>query len=349
MAIFRSRAVAISLALLLLTTLLVSCRPIRPVLRIGLLAPFEGLHRRSGYEALVAMRAAIAETPAGDYDILPLAVDDSFDAQRAAQKLLADPTVRAIIGPVTPADAALVAPVLHSAHSTPPAALPQGMDREVQWLLPFALDPAGGFLDAHHLAAWLTNERWAQQFVLSASRSLHANGYQRLLLAGATLNSLDRQPGQALLAEAIQQESALPVEPFQTLAQITEQDAIFWLGDAETGAEFFNQLRQQHAKPPFWLGMQSADPIFAERAAMRGPVFATIWSNAGYSSWAAQHAGATPFAYLVYQATRTAITNLSPSAPSKVLENATAWQVICLKIQPDRTSQTFDCTADKYN
>ncbi len=54
----------------------------RPVVKIGLIAPFEGLYRESGYEALAAMRSAIADSPLPSQvriDILPLALDDSAD------------------------------------------------------------------------------------------------------------------------------------------------------------------------------------------------------------------------------------------------------------------------------
>src|SRR3954463_1255363 len=54
---------------ILITMLMVflsGCASIRPIVKIGLIAPFEGLYRQSGYDALDAMRQAMAEcTPAG--------------------------------------------------------------------------------------------------------------------------------------------------------------------------------------------------------------------------------------------------------------------------------------------
>ncbi len=78
------------------------------MVKIGLIAPFEGLYRESGYEALAAMRSAIADSPLPSQvriDILPLALDDSADPQRsgrAAAKMLADPAVAAVVGPLFP-------------------------------------------------------------------------------------------------------------------------------------------------------------------------------------------------------------------------------------------------------
>ena len=50
-----------------------ACTDVQPVVKIGLVAPFEGLYRRTGYDALAAMRAAIADQPAPGVNVLPLA------------------------------------------------------------------------------------------------------------------------------------------------------------------------------------------------------------------------------------------------------------------------------------
>ena len=89
--------------LLLGVLLLAGCTSVRPTLKVGLLAPFEGLHRRSGYAALAAVRAAVADFPYAEAGVLPLALDDGGQpqgAQRAAQKLLADGRVAAVVGPL---------------------------------------------------------------------------------------------------------------------------------------------------------------------------------------------------------------------------------------------------------
>ena len=89
------------LSLLVVFILTAACAPIRPIYKIGLLAPFEGLSRRNGYEALAAMHAAIGDAAPRGIDLLPLALDDSADPVRAAQKMLADPTLKAVVGPLT--------------------------------------------------------------------------------------------------------------------------------------------------------------------------------------------------------------------------------------------------------
>ena len=93
---------------------LAGCTNVRPTIEIGVLAPFEGLHRRSGYAALDAVRAAIADFPYADAGILPLALDDGArpaQAVRSAQKLLVDPRVKAVVGPLTPELGDAIAPI----------------------------------------------------------------------------------------------------------------------------------------------------------------------------------------------------------------------------------------------
>ncbi|MFZ1771520.1 MAG: ABC transporter substrate-binding protein, partial [Caldilinea sp.] len=93
----------------MLGLVLAACTDVRPLVKIGLIAPFEGLYRRTGYEALAAMRQALADAPTGPVAIIPLALDDSADPTRtvrAAEKLLVDPQVQAVVGPLSPALAA---------------------------------------------------------------------------------------------------------------------------------------------------------------------------------------------------------------------------------------------------
>ena len=76
-----------------------ACTSTRPVVKIGLLAPFEGVYRQEGYDALAAMRAALSEQNPSGIDVLPLALDSSRDVASAAQKVLADPSVVTVVGP----------------------------------------------------------------------------------------------------------------------------------------------------------------------------------------------------------------------------------------------------------
>jgi branched-chain amino acid transport system substrate-binding protein len=288
------------------------------------LAPFEGLHRRSGYEALAAMRMALADytAPPGTPEIavLPLALDDSRDPARAAQKLLVDQSVQAILGPLTPATAAAVTAPLTGPRA--PAAMP--------WLTPFAVDPVRGF------TAPSADPTWATELVAAVAAATRAQGAQTLVLAGQ-----DR--GWPMLTDAGWVQSAgMPVRqvglasPLE--AQIQPEDAVLWLGDAESGARFLVALRSQRPSVPFWLGPQGGDPVFAERAA--GALENTYWairSTVGYNAWAAQHSPSTPNAFLVYLATQQALAAISGAAP----QPGPPWRHVFFAFQPDGASRQF--------
>ncbi len=91
----------------LLACLLAACAPasIAPVVKIGLVAPFEGRYRAIGYEAIYAARLAVREiNRAGGINgarVELIALDDSGDPAMAieqARKLAIDPQVIAVLG-----------------------------------------------------------------------------------------------------------------------------------------------------------------------------------------------------------------------------------------------------------
>ncbi len=111
--------------LLLLALLLAACTmpgDAAPVVKIGLIAPFEGTGRPLGYAVLPAVRQAIAEANAsgalGRYRVALVALNDDLDPATAAgqaQALLQDAAVLAALGPFDAAAAAAAAPVLAAA------------------------------------------------------------------------------------------------------------------------------------------------------------------------------------------------------------------------------------------
>jgi branched-chain amino acid transport system substrate-binding protein len=93
---------------LLLALLLVACRvpgSVRPTVKIGLVAPFEGRYRYVGYDLFPAVRLALREANraggVGDVFVELVAYDDGADPHMAplqARKLAVDPQVVAVIG-----------------------------------------------------------------------------------------------------------------------------------------------------------------------------------------------------------------------------------------------------------
>lgn len=111
-----------SICALLCLVLLASCTSTRPTLKIGLIAPFEGVHRTLGYEVLGAVRLAVQQQNAAGgvagYGIELAALNDDgvpATAARQVAALAADPGVVAIIGPWQMETAQAAAPALQAA------------------------------------------------------------------------------------------------------------------------------------------------------------------------------------------------------------------------------------------
>lgn len=298
-----------------LLLLLAACTDVRPVAKIGLIAPFEGLYRRSGYVALDAARAAMTDAPASTTALIPLALDGSADPHRAAQKLRIDPAVRAVVGPLAPAQAAAAGAALR--------------DAGVAWFVPYAVDPAGGFADP------LTSDAWATGLVAAAGKAAAGQGARRLLLAG------DATGWPALAPAAWAEAAGMPVAIIDGMADdiaaIAGDEAIFWLGAPDAAADFVNLLRPHQPDLPVWIGQGGGDPVLTERAKIDRKLYWLAWSNLHYNGWAAQHTPSTPAAFLVYQATQAAIDAVRGVAPTMT----TPWQVELFEYGPDGVSRSF--------
>ena len=139
-----------ALWLLLLVTL-TACLPpaLPPVVKIGLVAPFEGADRDVGYEAIYAARLAVREINAaggaGGARLELVAYDDRADADfatTAARNLVTDGDVVAAIGHFRPESTAAARPVyaeaglpllaLGAEDETYP--LPETLDGTADWI-----------------------------------------------------------------------------------------------------------------------------------------------------------------------------------------------------------------------
>ncbi len=98
-----------------LLLLLLGCASVRPVIKIGLVAPFEGRDRAIGYDAVYAARLAVRQANAaggiggsdgrGGYRVALVALDDRGDAELATQTaaaLVVDADVVAVVGHYLP-------------------------------------------------------------------------------------------------------------------------------------------------------------------------------------------------------------------------------------------------------
>lgn len=90
---------------LFLFVLLTGCASVSPVVKIGLVAPFEGENRAVGYDVIYAARLAVREINEaggiGGYRVALVALDDGGDpelARQTAVSLAIDPAVVAVLG-----------------------------------------------------------------------------------------------------------------------------------------------------------------------------------------------------------------------------------------------------------
>ena len=269
---------------LVISLSLLACSSTRPVVKIGLLAPFEGLHRESGYEALSAMRAALADYPLVEVEALPLALDTSADptqARRAALKMLRDDSVVAVVGPMQARTVSAVADVIAAS--------------DLDWWLPTT--PA-------------TDEK-AQALIVALIAEIAG---QKILLAGLdadwpqlSAKEWSAQTGKTVTVSVDEDDGAAA-------------DGVLWLGDAQKGAEFLARLRSLNRTVPFWTTNVADDSIFRSLMLEQlagvppGPVFWAVALDESayqYREWAETHENATPTAFAVYHATRWALAQIA--------------------------------------
>jgi ABC-type branched-subunit amino acid transport system substrate-binding protein len=103
--------------------LLTSCASVAPVIKIGLVAPFEGAERAIGYDVIYSARLAVREINQaggiGGYRVALVALDDGGDpelARQTAASLIADPAVVTVLGHWLPETTAVAAPLYAQAN-----------------------------------------------------------------------------------------------------------------------------------------------------------------------------------------------------------------------------------------
>lgn len=293
----------------------------RPVVKIGLIAPFEGLYRESGYEALAAMRSAIADSPLPSQvriDILPLALDDSADPQRsgrAAAKMRADPAVAAVVGPLFPGSGLAAGDQLSDA---PPV-----------WISVFAVDPIDDY--TNNLA--FNQTKWATGLVQRVAKACREAGCARLVLAGDPTG----WPGltEAEWTKIVELPVIFDYPPIQ---EIQANDGILWLGLPHAAADYVTDLRRTQPDVPVWLASPFGTDIFTRRVDLSGPTFFAAWLTNEYEGWAADHTPNSPAAFQIYQATQAAIiTALAPDSDSS--RPGPTWAVGLFRLNKDGSTR----------
>lgn len=110
---------AVKLLFLVLAALsMAGCGSVKPVVKIGLVAPFEGRYRAVGYDAIYSARLAVRQVNAaggiGGHRVALVALDDRGDpelARQTAASLIIDPAVVAVVGHFLPETSESVADI----------------------------------------------------------------------------------------------------------------------------------------------------------------------------------------------------------------------------------------------
>ncbi len=121
MNIWRKSNAAVSLLAAGVLVLLTACSSVAPVVKVGLVAPFEGRDRAIGYDAIYAARLAVREINEaggiGGYRVALVALDDGGQAdlaQQTAASLSIDPGIVAVVGHYLPETTEAALPIYAS-------------------------------------------------------------------------------------------------------------------------------------------------------------------------------------------------------------------------------------------
>ena len=223
----------------------------KQVVKIGLLAPFDGLYRNTGYNELAAMRSAIAEHQSGaanpEIVILPLALDLSVDTERAAEKIVADPSVKVVVAPV----AALYTPEIAAVIAASGAKLIFPQRTTV------AEDPV---------------KEMVLQLLAEIADAARREGAKRLVLTGAISdwpNGVTADWDKILV---------LPTIVDNDVAIVQQTDAVIWWGPPAEGAAYLDELRAAGMNVPFWMGPEGGNPVFVAHAEAFDNVYWATWA-----------------------------------------------------------------------
>ncbi|MCD6291075.1 MAG: ABC transporter substrate-binding protein [Anaerolineae bacterium] len=268
-----------------------------PIIKIGMIAPFEGLYRPDGYSVLYAVKLALSERNAtggvAGYGVMLVALNDDGDPSKAsmqARKLTIDPDVVGVIGPFSRETAAAAAPALAAAG--------------LAWISPADVpdDVVQQYPNAFRLFA--SDRALAETLIGWATKTPGGNGLVRVWNAGAFANPLR--------AAAIRA-GALDMETGPSRAALA-------LGtDPEQTADILRVLDRTIYQGPIIGGPEAAGVVTIQRAgtAAMGLVWGTslqakVWPDAfalAYRDLA--HTSPRPEAALAYDATQVLLDAIS--------------------------------------
>ena len=317
----RGKKFTLHVSLFILGCLLSSCAGLgstSPVVKIGLVAPFEGLHRHLGYDVLYAVKLAVRERNAAGgmsgYMVELVALDDGNDPAQAplqARKMIVDADVMGVIG-----------------HFSDEAALA-------------ALDEyhrAGLALITQMASDAVTGQGYSEVFRLYARNDLLGSEAARYVVEELGMCRLAVLRGREDLADAFSRTTeqlgatiVLDVDTGVTfdVSRLTSAELVFFTGGAAEGAELIAEAREAGVEAVFMGGSGFDTPQLGQIGgeAVRGTLYITAAPRAndgarvsadfvtGYQALAGRLPGSQ--AIIAYDATRVLLEALARAIESQ--------------------------------
>ncbi len=285
----------------------------RPVVKIGLVAPFEGLHRHLGYDVLYAVKLAVRERNAaggvGGYVVELVALDDGNDASQArwqARKMIVDSDVMGVIG-----------------HFSDEAAL-AAVDEYHR---------AGLALITQVAADAVTERGYPEVFRLYARNDLLGAKAARYVVEELGMSRLAVLRGSHDLADAFLQTAeqlgatiVLDADTDLTFhaSRFTSAELVFFSGGAVEGAELIAQARRVGIEVTFMGGSGLDSPQLEQIGgeAVGGVLYITAAPRINAGDFVADYQDLTgrlpgPQAIVAYDATRVLLEALARACPER--------------------------------
>ncbi len=285
----------------------------RPVVKIGLVAPFEGLHRQLGYDVLYAVKLAVRERNAAGgvsgYIVELVALDDSNDPAQSplqTRKMIVDADVMGVIGHFSNQAALAAVDEYHRAGLA--LITPVAADAVTEWGYPevFRLYARNGLLGkeaARYAVEELGMHRLA---VLRGDDDLADAFLQTAEQLGATI-VLDADTDVTFHA-----------------SRFTSAELIFFSGGAVEGAELIAQARGAGIEAIFMGGSGLDSPQLGQIGgeAVEGTLYITAAPKVKSGDFVAGYRASTgrlpgPQAIVAYDATRVLLEALARAIESQ--------------------------------
>ena len=313
------------LFVLLAADLIVGCTApgsTRPMVKIGLVAPFEGLYRHLGYDVLYAVKLAVRERNAAGgvsgYMVELVALDDSNDPRQAplqARKMIVDADIMGVIGHFSDDTALAALDEYHRAGLALITQVPANAVTKQGYPEVFRLFARNDLLGTE-AARYAVEELGARRIAVVRGRDD---------LADAFVQTAEQLGATTVLDTEYAIRTTQYVSHFVSAVETTSPDLIFFSGEAVEGAEFIAQVRRAGVMVAFMGGSGLDNPYYLRQIggeAVRDILYITAVPKihvgdfvAGYQSLAGHLPGSQ--AIVAYDAARVLLEALARAIESR--------------------------------